>query len=620
MRLKKLLVLTTLSLALLATAYPVQSPSPAKPQTASRPSSAPKKGSTFTQADLEKIVAELDAVIPHNPGYKYPIKVSLVDQPDVNAYAGYRMVGDDKQAIMVVYTGLAKVADQDPRLIRACVAHELSHLSQGHSLEGRPAARDLTNLWTRQQEYDADKFGAAALLKAGYPKKDMIDLLLLLDAQSGREGGWLDRLTADHADAKARAAELSDNPQALKSLVLFDTALAYEDAREHNYARLLFQKSVADWPELTQAYTNAAKCSLELYYDNLPKGLRADWWRPDFGPLITNVPKGGGQATEITDQDRDAWKAAFALAQTAVEKNPGNRDAEEILALAQVLDPDAKKDVVSKGVEWFKSHGAVATDEGDKLRFANNAGVGLQRTSDLDAAYASIIDAQRGVKRFNAALGENLGHVRVKGRSNADDLLAANVLHTWLENTPDSSPNWKLVKSTFDEICTTAHISPQPITDKPAFLAQVTTLYTHDKHLGLLLPVAGLVNAMGQPDSTARFDDRFPDLREMRWNSGLVIFTERNKVMRLTTSEPGAYLVLRPKDPTLEDKFAIRVGMSKADLFAMLNEKAGVQKQLADRGEVKTWTYFPAVGMGVLIQDDKVAAITVTPVKYEPTQ
>ncbi len=616
MRLKKPLVLTTLSLALFATAYPVQSPAPAKSPTSSRtPSQASPRKRTFTQADLEKIVAELDAVIPHNPGYKYPIKVSLVDKPEVNAKAGFETVGKDKQAIMVVYTGLAEFADQDVRLIRACVAHELSHLSQGHSLEASPAARDLDNLWTRQQEYDADKFGAAALLKAGYPKKDMIDLLLLLDRHSGREGGWLYRLTADHADAKARAADLSDNPKALQSLVLFDTALAYEDARDHVYARKLFEAAVAGWPELTMAYTNAAKCSLKLYYDNVPTALRTDWWRPDFGPLMTNVPApGAGQATEITDQDREAWKAALALAQKAVDMNPRSRDAEEVRALTQVLEPDAKKDVVAKGIEWFKAQATIASDPSDRLRFANNAGVGFQRTSDLDAAYASIIDAQRGNDRFNAALGENLGLVRVKGRTNADDLLAANVLFTWLEATPDSSPNWKLVKSTFDAICTTAHLTPQPIAEKPAYLAQAMTLCTHGKRLGLLLPVSGLIGVMGQPDASAKFDARFPDLQEMRWNTGLVIFTERGKVMRLTTSEPGAYLVLRPKDATLEDKFSVKVGMSKADLFAMLNEKAGVQTLLANRGEVKAWIYFPAVGMGVLIEGDKVAAITVTPV------
>ena len=41
----------------------------------------------FGQADLETIVKELDKVIPENTHYKYPIKCSIVDKDELNAYA-----------------------------------------------------------------------------------------------------------------------------------------------------------------------------------------------------------------------------------------------------------------------------------------------------------------------------------------------------------------------------------------------------------------------------------------------------------------------------------------------------------------------------------------------------
>ncbi len=57
--------------------------------------------------------------------------------------------------------------------------------------------------------------------------------------------------------------------------------------------------------------------------------------------------------------------------------------------------------------------------------------------------------------------------------------------------------------------------------------------------------------------------------------------------------------------------------MSKADLFAMISESASVVKNLARGGKVDAWNYFTDLNMGVLIENDKVKAITVTPVIYE---
>jgi len=147
----------------------------------------------FTQADLEKMVEKLDKAIPENPNFKYPVKCTIVTKDDVNAYATLTKEGNDNRATMVVYSGLIKQIDGDQRLIRAVVAHELSHLSLGHNAAINPKARDLRNLWTRQQEFEADATGAKALVKLGYSKKDMVDMLLFLDKLQGRQGGWLTR-------------------------------------------------------------------------------------------------------------------------------------------------------------------------------------------------------------------------------------------------------------------------------------------------------------------------------------------------------------------------------------------------------------------------------------------
>ena len=594
MKLKNLLVLT-LQLATMALAATVHA--------------AP-----FTQADLEKMVVELDTAIPHNPAYLYPIKCTLVEKDDVNAYATYTPEGDKKRATMVVFTGLAKGTGDDPRLIRACVAHELTHLSKGHMTDIDPSARDLKNLWVRQQEFEADKGGAEALVKTGHSKKDMVDLLLYLDREGGRDGGWLGRLTADHADPKARAAEVSDSKDALEALVLFDTGLAFEDSRAHLYAQGLFKAAAAYWPALTEAHINTARCALMYYYDELPKAVRLDWWRPDFGPLLT-VPHVSPQAAEITDQDRENWKDALAEAGNAVAKNPKSDEAAALLALTKVLEPDGKKDVLKEGVDWFASHVASTTEDADRLRFANNAALGTRRLGDLNAAYRTIMDAQKRTTKFNAALAENLGRLSVKGRSKEDDTLAANVLFTYLGDTPTSSPNWDVVKKTFDGIIAAQGLTAKEIPQKPGYLCRVTTLVTSDKELGILLPISAYDAALGKPEKRVSFVEKWPDMLETRWHGESVsAFSERGKVMRVTTAEPGAYLLLKPVDPTSQNTYRIKVGMTRAELFGMLSEKSAVAKNLAKGGKIEEWSYFPGLGMGVRIENDAVVALTVTPV------
>jgi predicted Zn-dependent protease len=579
----------------------------------------PSWAADFTQADLEKMVTELDHVIPENTKYKYPVKCSIVDQDEVNAYATVKKEDDGLRATMVVFTGLVKNINGDQRLIRAVVAHELSHLSRGHLDDINPAARDLKNLWTRQQEFEADKYGAEALVKSGYAKKDMVDLLLFLDKQHGRNGGWLEGLTADHADSKARAAEIADDPSALKALVTYDTALAYEDARSHLYAKKLFDFAAAQWPALTEAYINSGKCALMHYYDNLPIGVRNTWWTPDFGPLITN-PHVYVQAIAIEDKDRKRYQDAMAAIKTATEKNPGNEDADALLALGQVMEPDASKDIVQSGIDWFDKMGAATTDPIQKLRYANNEAFGYAQLGDTAKAANLLMAAQRGTNKFNAALGENLGLVGLSGGSKDDETLAANVLYTWLNNTPQaSSPRWETVKKTFDDICSKAGIQANEIKPKAAYLCQVVTLVTGDnKEIGLLLPINSLKSLIGEPAKTITFDDRWPDLAELRWNDdALSVFTEKNQAMRLTCYEPGAYLELKPMDPTSQDTFSIKVGMSEADFYNTLSKDSAVSKELAKGGKTETWTYFPSLGMGVLIQDGTVKGITVTPVQYE---
>jgi tetratricopeptide (TPR) repeat protein len=573
----------------------------------------------FTQADLDKTIKELDAILPRDPLLDYPIKASIKEDKRENAYSWVeKQTGTErKRAIVVVYTGLIKYFNADHRLLRAVLAHEVSHLSRGHCSGYAFIAKDLNNLYTRQQEFEADISGAAALQRLGYSKKDLIDMLMKFEALHGREGNWWDNLTADHADSKARAAEIADDPMVLRSLVSFDIGLAFCDSRRWNLAGRFFDEAIQKEPNFPEAYINSGYAALMYYYDLLPSEVTNRWLRPDFGPLL-KIPTPTIRAAAVDDTDRNRWRNAVAKINKAIEKAPASPNAKELLALAQVLEPDADKSTVQKGIDAFKSMMASTSDGFDRLRYANNACVGYDRIGNLDAGYAAIMDAQRKTTYFVRAVGENLGRINVKSRSKEDEQLAADVMFTWLQKATTMATNRGLVEEAYKASMRSLGQTPSVIAAPALSFVRAASIWVDNKELGLFRPVTEVEQTMGKADLKKVFEDKFPDLFEERWKAGnFSILAERGQVMRVTTYEPNTYLFLQPKERSSSRGFKVTVGMSVDDMKVFLDPSSGVEKKLVGRTKMETWTYFEDLGFGVLIEDKKLAGVTVTPVEYE---
>ncbi|MBV6490611.1 MAG: M48 family metalloprotease [Fimbriimonadaceae bacterium] len=572
-------------------------------------------GAEFTLDDLKKMVREIEAIAPKNEAYQYPIDVAFEEDDEVNAYASAIFEeGKKPQAILRVHTGLVKFCDGDARIIRAVVAHEVAHLANGHVKPSEPAARDLAKLWTRVQETEADLSGASYLERLGHANKDMVDMLLKLETLRGRLGSWLGRLTGTHPDPKARAARISTEPAVLESFVQFDVALTYMEARMFGIASRLFDSAATRYPMLSAAYVNSAQASLMNYYDNLPVPVKENWFRPDFGPLLTDIPLSEARDPEIRDSDRRRYAEALLKLQVAAEKASGNPRVAELMALAQVLEPDGKKDVLQAGIAALRKLTGAATDTWDLLRHAVNLGLGLDRVGDVQGAYDAMIGAQKKSEYFNPAIAENLGRISVKGASKETDALTADVLAMWLAETPSSNVNWSAVKKNYETVCGRLGVEPKKVEPKPSYLCKPLTVTLGDKTLGLLDPVQEIVDGLGPADLRISFDSRYPDLTEMRWRGGdFSIFTESGRVMRLTTYVAGSSVSLRPVNTTDSREFLLTVGMSEDDFAKVLNLKGAKEKDLAKGGKVETWMYFSGLNLGVMFEDGKLKGITITP-------
>jgi tetratricopeptide (TPR) repeat protein len=573
-------------------------------------------GQELTQAELEKMVGELDAVGVRNDRYIYPIKCSVVESDDVNAYASIDKMpkeGEKPQSVMVVYSGLVKFAKGDRRLIRAVVAHEVAHLMQGHVLAPRFVAQDLAHLWTRQQEMDADLTGSKLLERAGYSKKDMIDMLAMLDKLEA-DSGWIWRLSKnDHTSAKNRAAEVAGNTDVMKSMMCFEKGLAFMECRNYSNAANMFERATKLEPKFVDAFVNAAQAGLMNYYDNLPAAIQEKWFIPDFGPTLTDNPI-GGREPEIREEDKARFRKAQQLIAAAKAKAPTNARVLEFELLAKALDPDATPTTlvaVGDKLGASTSTGEVV----DRIRFANNAAVAYHRGGNIQKAYDIVIQTLKSTRSFSNYLAQNLGRFNVPNRSKDDELLVLDVMVQWLNDSPTSNPYYQIVKDNYTKGCTKAGVQAKETKPKPTYLCNAVSIHFQGKEAPILFDTSDYVDGFGAPTQKITIAEQYPDVQYWIWNNGeLGILTERGQVVRVTSQATGAYVDLKPSDESVNVSYRIIVGMTEAAFNDILDLSKAVEKKVSGVTGIETWKFFPNLLLGVQVKDGRIAGITVAPV------
>jgi hypothetical protein len=571
----------------------------------------------FTKTELEKMVAELDAVSTRNPKYLYPIKCSVVEDDEVNAFASIEKMpkeGEIPQAIMVVNSGLVKFAKGDRRLIRAVVAHEVSHLMQGHVLAPKFVAQDLRHLWTRQQEMDADLTGSKLLERAGYKKQDMIDMLFMLDKLEV-DSGWMWKLSKnDHTSAKNRAAEVAGNPDVMKSMMAWEKGMAFFECRYYRLAGTLFTKAYQQEPKFTESLVNAAQASLMDYYDSLPKGVQDKWFIPDFGPVLTDNPIAGNRGDDFTDDDRARFKLATQRIADAKAKRPTDARVSEMEMLAGAIAPDATKDSLLAVGDKLATLGKSGSNY-DRIRFANNAGMAFHRADNLQKSYDTIVGVLKDTKQFSYYLAQNLGRFQVNDRPKEEELLVLDVMVQWLKNTPEANSYYKIVLDAYNKGCTTAGVKAEEVKAKPAYLCKVAGITIKGKQAPILVETNDYVDYFGAPASKLKISDQFPDVQFWVWNGGEVsVLTERGAVARVSSNAIGSYIDLRPKDPTVNIAYRIIVGMKEEDFSDILDLSKSVERKVVGVSGIETWNFFPNMLLGVQRKDGRIVGVTVSPV------
>lgn len=580
----------------------------------------------MSQAELEKIVNEIAAHAPKYPEYQYPIKVTYSEEDILNARAHLTPpdpTNKDKRPIasITVFKKFADFMNNDRRLLRGVISHEIAHLSRGHVTTGF-LPQDLSSIHTRQQELDADAVGASLLQRCGYSKQDVIDFLQFAEDKLRGQMSWLDQSLSDHPSFQARIANVSDNPAVARSLAEFDYGILFMENRLYGAAVKAFERSLEKQPGFVPAYQNIAQGKLmSYYYDVLPAAVRSTWFAPDFGPFLTNRGLAPKSASNDLAPARKAYREAVAAIQELLAKDKTNPKGLELLAIAQVLDPDLDAKTVREGVSTLESLAKPISDVDEKLRFANNIALGKMRLRQEKPAIKSMMDAQRSATSgtnvsINLILASNFARVKPSTIDKKDLAIVEAVTYTYLNNTDNTTENRDRAISNYTEICKRANLKPRELSTATTKMCSALAIRHKGEQLVLLSPSSDFVSKFGAPSLKTDYDKLYPDLQEMMWTlDDLTIISQGDQVLRITTYADGDSLILRTKSAVDPKEYEVKIGMSLADLETMLSEPFHQEVDLLKTSQLETWRYFPEMGFGVRVNEaGNIDGLTVTPI------
>ncbi|MEI7576062.1 MAG: hypothetical protein WCK51_04155 [Armatimonadota bacterium] len=590
----------------------------------------------FTTADLEKMVAELTKYLPEDPLLQYPVKCFVIENPDVNANASAYYPDEKKKegkplARMRVFTGLFKWMNNDVRLVRAVVAHELAHLSKLH-LRGGYNPADLDIIYTRQKEYEADATGAAVLEKCGYSRKDMTDMLLRL-GEVARTAPASVKVMGDHADCQRRAAAVDKNNLVLRSMVSFTTGEAYMDVRAYNKAKEQFDLATEQAPDFYEAKFNAAQAALMFYYDNVDPVMREVWYQPDFGASLL-LPLRPGKAGKITDQDQLNYAEALKRIRILSLQITARQEANELLGLALVLEPDGKAASISEGIKTLEKALTTAVTPDDRLRIVNNLAIGYQRQGNVATAIDKMFGEQKKSTRFNAFLAANLGAQPLPAKIKGDEAKTAlNVLFTYLSNTSQGATGYSSVQKSFDDLKKRLGVTTKEIKRQGIPICTAFSLTDQGRTVFMLDPFEKYYRSIGALDAIRSYNEKYSSMLEFVWQGGnFTILTDKQydpddkndgkitpefvktlEVIRVTSYNPGAFVEMRSADRKVDMAFRVTVGMTIEDFNKFLDSGSGQARQLIRNAAMEEWIYFQGLNFGIFVKDKKVAGVTVCP-------
>jgi predicted Zn-dependent protease len=192
-----------------------------------------EKGAPLVSGPVQDWVQRVGARLAASSGTEFNYTFHVIDSPQINAFC---LPGGH----IFVYTGLRKVVKTDDELA-AVLAHEITHAEEHHYakqssksskrgailgigsiLLGLPGIASqalgildfsISQKYSREHEYEADREGLLRMKRAGFEPSAMVDVLQrLADEDDSSSDKWL----SDHPEGKKRVIAIKSMLPSLK--------------------------------------------------------------------------------------------------------------------------------------------------------------------------------------------------------------------------------------------------------------------------------------------------------------------------------------------------------------------------------------------------------------------
>lgn len=235
-----------------------------------------------------RVTARLAPVIAYErPSMK--LKVKVIQSSDLNAFClpgGY----------MYVCSGLLDFirsnhkGEVDENELAAVMGHEIAHAVLRHHLLYWQSLKDNKNVLSdpdmmrkvimageRGREFEADRYGALYVMRAGYQMSRAIRLFELMGLRAKEPPDSKDSENDDHPSHWRRARQLRDYMRQMQGLVaLWDESLKAVSAQDYEQARVCLEVLKADFPDAASVRNNLGWIYYHLYEQTVPVARRPE--------------------------------------------------------------------------------------------------------------------------------------------------------------------------------------------------------------------------------------------------------------------------------------------------------------------------------------------------------
>ncbi|MBM3463998.1 MAG: tetratricopeptide repeat protein, partial [Armatimonadetes bacterium] len=296
---------------------------------------------------IKKITTRLaKAIQADHPAMRFQLKV--VQDNDVNAFC---LPG----GFIYVNTGLLEFITAnnkgvlDESALAGVLGHEMAHavlrhsmqhwaqLKAGQSVLEQETFRKVMRAMSREQEAEADRYGALYSLRAGYQFSRLIKLFENMARKTNpNPDAKEDVSNSDHPSPWQRAKQLREYMRQLSQVMgLWDESLNSINTDNFDEARTALEILVVEFPNLATVHNNLGWVNYQIYERSLPEQKRG---QQQFS--YSYVPSMGVILRGVDPTDKEALENARAAFEQARRLNPEMVEAIEGAGLVALAGQD----------------------------------------------------------------------------------------------------------------------------------------------------------------------------------------------------------------------------------------------------------------------------------------